>query len=250
MSETPETTVPQPPVERVFPPWSVGRIVFWIAVGVFLSIPVGGIVGALVTAAGIWLDVGVGPDLVQAATVLIEVVYGPFVFFLVFLLVKRKGFSMSDIWGPFFVKRSHLGLAILAGIFFMATATFIARMSHLEIPPTPLSNWDWRLLLAFDLLTIAYMVPIAEEFLFRGLLYRALRFRCSTSNSVLISSLVFALAHIQYLQQPFYLMVLFLLSVVSACLLERSRSLTSSAVFHVAFNAASVITESLTYYAS
>ena len=55
MTETPDITIPSSPTERIFPPWSVGRIVFWIAAGVVLSIVGGALIGVGVVVLSIWL---------------------------------------------------------------------------------------------------------------------------------------------------------------------------------------------------
>lgn len=81
-----------------------------------------------------------------------------------------------------------------------------------------------------------------EELLFRGLLYRAFRLRFSVLNALLFSSLIFALIHTQYIQYPFYMAVVFLMGVVCAFLLERTRSLNSSIAFHFAANTTAITT--------
>ena len=250
MSETPETTTPQPPAERVFPPWSVGRLIFWIAVGVFLAIAAGGLLGAMVAAIGIWVGWGVDADVVQVATLFVEFLYGPIVFFLLLFLLKRRGFSLDDVWGSFSLEGRQLGPVILSGVAFMSAADLIARVFHLETSPTAPVLWDWRLLLATEILTTAFMAAIAEEMLFRGLLYRAFRLHFSALDAALFSSLVFTLTHTQYLRTPFKLAVVFLIGITSSFLLERTRSLNSSIAFHFAANTTTITTYYLTYYSS
>lgn len=250
MSETPEATMPQPPVERVFPPWSVGRIVFWIAVGLILSVIIGGLVGIAIAVINIWLEGGVDADVGQVAGLLAALLQGSVVFSLIPYLLKRRGFSLGDAWGSFSLEVRQFGLAILAGVAFMSAADLITRVFHLEIPTMSPAPWDWRLLLATEVLATAFMPAITEELLFRGLLYRAFRLRFSVLDAALFSSLFFTLTHTQYLGFPFYLAVIFLMGSVCALLLERTRSLNSSIAFHFAANATTIITFYLTYCTS
>lgn len=242
MSQIPVTAVPQPPAERVFPPWSVGRIVFWIAVGMFLSIVMGALIGVAVATISIWFGRGVDADMGQAAGLLAALLQGPVMFSLILFLLKRRGFSLSDAWGSFSIEARQLGLVMLAGVAFMSAADLIIRVFHLEIPPIPALVWNWRLLLASEILTTAFMPAIAEELLFRGLLYRAFRLRVSAIDAALFSSLIFTLTHTQYLRYPFYLAAVFLTGFICAFLLERTRSLNSSIAFHFATNATTITT--------
>lgn len=243
MSQTPE-----PPAEGVFPPWSVGRIVFWVAVGVFVSIAIGGLIGVAVAAMSIWLKGEVDADLVQVATVLTALIQGPVIFSLVLFLLKRRGFPLGDAWGSFSLEARQLGLVALAGVAFMSVADLIIRVSQVEVPPIPALVWDWRLLLASEILTTAFLPAIAEELLFRGLLYRAFRLRFSAVDAALFSSLIFTLTHTQYLRYPFYLASVFLTGFICALLLERTRSLNSSIAFHLATNITTIITFYFAHY--
>lgn len=250
MSDIQEPTVPQPPAERVFPPWSVGRIVFWIAVGVFLSIVIGALIGVVVVVLSIWLEGGVDADVGQTAGLLVTLLQEPGVFFLILFLLKRRGFSLADAWGSFSLEVRQLGLAILAGVAFMSAADLIIRISHLEFPPTSPAPWDWRLLLASEILATGFMAAVAEELLFRGLLYRTFRMRFSSLDAAIFSSLVFTLTHTQYLRVPLKMAVIFALGMISSFLLERTRSLNSSIAFHFAANTTTTATYYLIHYSS
>ena len=250
MSETPNIPAPSPPAERIFPPWSVGRIVFWIAAGVFLSIAIGALLGVAVVVLSIWLEGGIDADVGQAAGFLAALLQGPVVFSLTLFLLRRRGFSLGDAWGSFSLEVRQFGLAALAGVAFMSAADLIIRVFHIEIPPVPALVWDWRLLLATEILTTAFMPAFAEELLFRGLLYRAFRLRFSALDAALFSSLIFTLTHTQYMRFPFYLAVVFLMGSVCAFLLERTRSLNSSIAFHFAANATTITTSYFIHFST
>jgi membrane protease YdiL (CAAX protease family) len=105
------------------------------------------------------------------------------------------------------------------------------------------AGWDWvdqavleRLQQAppWKFFVIAVLeVPLLEETVFRGFLYRAFR-RCSgPALAIPISALLFALAHVpDWPQMP----ALFVLGIGLAYLYERSGSLVTPIVFHTVFN--------------
>ena len=85
------------------------------------------------------------------------------------------------------------------------------------------------------LLTLAVVVPIAEELLFRGLLYAWLRERIGLRPAMLISALAFSLLHgIAWLIPAFAM-----LGLILAWVYERSDSLWAPIVTHGLFNATS-----------
>ncbi len=95
---------------------------------------------------------------------------------------------------------------------------------------------------AFVLLAVMTVVgaPVVEEWLFRGVLFRALDAgwsarwgRRGTAVAVVVSALVFAAAHAEWVQLP----GLFFLGLVLAALVVGTRRLLPSALTHVGFNA-------------
>ena len=103
-----------------------------------------------------------------------------------------------------------------------------------EHPLVPLfaigHGWQARVLL---IVAACVIVPILEETVFRGILYRALRRQWSFAPAALASAAVFALAHLTWVGLAPYL----LLGVVFAYLYERSGSLVAPWAAHGAFNA-------------
>lgn len=94
---------------------------------------------------------------------------------------------------------------------------------------------------AFVLLCLMTVVgaPVVEEWLFRGVIYRALDAglsrhlgRAGALAAVGLSALIFALAHGEWLQLP----GLFFLGVVLALLVRRTQRLLPAVLTHVGFN--------------
>ena len=86
--------------------------------------------------------------------------------------------------------------------------------------------------------------PFMEEWLFRGVLYRALEegfrswsVRGATLSAVLVSAVLFGLAHGEPLQLP----GLIFLGVVAALLFQRTGRLMPSIITHVSFNGVAMV---------
>lgn len=249
MSETPETTVPQPPAERVFPPWSVGRIVLWTSVfqgvSIFSVVPI----TLLVVSLGIWLNQGVDASVVELSRLIIRAISGPAALALIVGCTRRAGFSLTDLWGSSPIALRQIVPTALLGIAFMSSVGLLSRIVFGDLPRTaPSAPWDWRLLFAVEILSDAVIVVIAEELLFRGLLYRAFRLRYPIWMSIMFSTFIFSLIHTHYLYSPFQQGVVFLLGAISALLFERTQSLNSSIAFHAAANATTISVEYLSSF--
>jgi len=93
------------------------------------------------------------------------------------------------------------------------------------IPPTPLN-----MAAMFFAMTIA--APIVEELLFRGLLQNALAKYVPVWGAILLSSLLFALVHLQLYAIP----ALMSLSIAFGYLYHRTGSLRTNIILHMANN--------------
>lgn len=91
------------------------------------------------------------------------------------------------------------------------------------------------------------LAPFLEEVVFRGVLFQALRHRMGVAWGVALSSLAFAIVHIELIGQPVFLGGLFALAAFLALLLQWTRSLFVPIVAHATFN---VITLVLATFAS
>jgi membrane protease YdiL (CAAX protease family) len=93
------------------------------------------------------------------------------------------------------------------------------------IPPTPLN-----MAVMFFAMTIA--APVVEELLFRGLLQNALAKYVPSWGAILLSSLLFALVHLQLYAIP----ALMSLSIAFGYLYHRTGSLRTNIILHMANN--------------
>lgn len=98
------------------------------------------------------------------------------------------------------------------------------------------SSTRWLLVLS-----AAVLAPLFEEFVYRGLLLRALQRAAGPGVAAVVSAALFALVHFMVLQWP----GLFLFGLLAAGLALWSGRLGPSVMMHVGFNATALIGEGL-----
>ncbi|MHC4249705.1 MAG: lysostaphin resistance A-like protein [Planctomycetota bacterium] len=86
------------------------------------------------------------------------------------------------------------------------------------------------------LVSALVVAPLVEEFVFRGVLYPALRTRTGRAAAIFLSAAVFAAAHLLWSWKLFVPWTQFLGGIVFAWAYERTRSLVFPALFHLAGN--------------
>ena len=96
----------------------------------------------------------------------------------------------------------------------------------------------------FTTVTIALLVPVIEEFLFRGLLQNALRRLCGGKGAVIVTAFVFGLFHFTPGQGSGNVEIigsLVLLSLFLGFSYERTASLWTPIGLHSAYNAMTIL---------
>lgn len=104
--------------------------------------------------------------------------------------------------------------------------------------------WTSTLGLVGHWLTILFLVPVVEELVFRGYLYRALRLRMGPLAANLLSSSIFAAMH-AYTWQG--VLSVFWFGVVAAWGVERTRSLVPGVLLHAGVLAFITLQDQVTY---
>lgn len=126
-------------------------------------------------------------------------------------------------------------VAVIAGMVWGLSALGIqapARaMSDVPAPSDPL--------FAVSVLGAVLLTPVAEEVLFRGILYQSLRKSVGVIVSTATSALVFAVLHLR--PTPAAAPAFLLLGIVLAVAFERTRSLYPSMLMHATYNAVIVV---------
>jgi len=145
------------------------------------------------------------------------------------------------------------GLAIY--VWFLLNAYMRSRLGY-TIEEQPQVQWlrDYRTVFGkYEfygvLFTIIIVAPLAEEVLYRMLLYFPLRYRIGPVKATVVVSLLFAVLHVYITESgPEFVMSalliighLFILSILFTVMLERTRSLLAPILAHMVYNGAVVL---------
>jgi membrane protease YdiL (CAAX protease family) len=190
--------------------------------------------------------VGIGGSVVLSGPILMLIEAAGAFSALYFILIRTRGFTWAELgWVP-----TSTGLLILGGVaaiaiygILISLALVVARYSEAGgtdlIPAvtnlTPNSMAGFIAVLAFG----AVAVPIAEEFLFRGVLFRWLRDGWGLYPGLVGSALVFAAVHI--LLGTSGALQIFLIGLALAYLYDITGSLWPSMVYHGVNNGISFV---------
>lgn len=160
------------------------------------------------------------------------------------LCIKRHGATAADAgldwvgWGPVLLMLpGTIGLLIVNAAVFAATDVFIDNVPTAqdqvlgEQTALPASDLVWLILVA------VVIAPVAEEFLLRGLLYRYVRAARGVLVAMLVSSLVWAVAHFY----PQLIVAFIVFGMIVAFVAERYKSLYPAIALHALYNGVLVI---------
>jgi len=173
--------------------------------------------------------------------------FGRLLFLLILAMaMKRRGLVFDRVFG-ITLSRGDLGAAPLA--FLLETPLALAGvyasqllLSHfgktiaLQEVGQKVYNAGWWGSLA-AVVVIVGIVPVVEEVLFRGILYRALRGHYGVGFSVVVSAVFFSMAHMQ----PEYFLALLTIGAALAITYERTGRLTTCVALHGAINLTAVV---------
>lgn len=152
----------------------------------------------------------------------------------------RLGLHRAPLWVLILMPPAALLLQAVTGIISAILSPLLGGMKNPQ---------DCSIAQAFGaepylaVISIALIAPLVEEVVFRGFIYGGLRPRLGVTLSVILSALVFALAHSLSVGGSILLLgpSLFLAGVALALVYERSRSLVPGMVLHASFNLIAVV---------
>lgn len=155
------------------------------------------------------------------------------------VFVRRRGMTLADL-GYVAPEPRWALIGVLGGFLALPVAfmllLLLQPMLGAERGPDvrqALGGDDFTVVHAATLLLyVGILVPITEELLFRGLIFRWLRGRLDFAAAAVVSSVVFGLAH----QRPVQVVVTTVLGFALAWLYERSRSLVPAILLHQTYN--------------
>jgi membrane protease YdiL (CAAX protease family) len=142
---------------------------------------------------------------------------------------RRKEVAIVALGKVMFFAMAIAGSVALWHWLFGGTAALERRMSMQLSDEAQRSGAVTPLATLQFLVLVPFVVPILEELVFRGLLYRAWEKRWGWFPAMIATSVVFALYH------PFFLSA-FLASIVYVCLLRRTGTLWAPIIVHGLYN--------------
>lgn len=167
----------------------------------------------------------------------------------VLMLLRRRGVALAGVIGPLRPVLRHVSIGVGLGLVALIGSTLLVSLlvtlSGSEATPEQvltegIADTPVELLLA--VLAAVVMAPVAEELLFRGLLHRGLRQRMRRSSALVLSSVLFAVVHVDVAaSQPLALVGLTFVGVVLALAHERTASLLVPVVIHATHNALTLL---------
>lgn len=161
------------------------------------------------------------------------------------LLMKYKRLTYAEMFAP--VPNSLNSVILLLAIPVLFTVSgavvWISDIAKLIVLAVPVTEREWlmfsRLMgsgLASAIL-VCFVAPFVEEMLFRGIILRGFLGNYSVKTSITLSSLLFALYHLNLYQLP----AAFLLGLFFGWLYVRSGSLWTSILAHSLYNGCAML---------
>lgn len=147
---------------------------------------------------------------------------------LAFWLLKSQ--NMPKTFGPGGARAATLGLAggVAAALAAFVYLKLAVQAGLFERPALLPANKSMLLIGAL----VVLVVPIVEEFIFRGLIFRGFRRSLGLTASVISSAALFAIVH-----PPASVIPVFGLGIVTALVYERTQLLIGTMVAHAVYNA-------------
>lgn len=87
------------------------------------------------------------------------------------------------------------------------------------------------------IITTAIIAPISEEFMHRGVVYNRFKRICPPVLAAIISSIIFGIIHMNFVQGPYA----FLVGLAAVYVYERYKSIIAPIILHVTANSVSTI---------
>lgn len=218
-----------------------GRGIPWDGRDLAITLLAGGGVG-LVLATAVFIPLAASewrPSTAAQLALVSLLLYGSVCGFGWWFAIKRHGATLADAgfsWvgpGPVLLMiPAAVGLMILNGLVLFATDQIGGDVPTAQDQvlagdsALTLADLSWLLVAA------VLIAPFAEEFLFRGLLYRYVKERKTIVIAMLVSSLAFAVAHFVPILIPSY----FVFGLAEAFVAERYKSLYPSIALHALNN--------------
>jgi len=164
---------------------------------------------------------------------------------LCYLLFRRYGVSKKDLGiGKPLASCIKVGILLFIGIgLFDEAYQYILHFFKIEIPVSVIAqalktSGNLGVIIA-GVFVGSIIIPVVEEFIFRGFFYEAFKRRTSVLGGMVFTSLLFGIMHVDVM--PWGFLPIVLLGMALAYLREKSGSLLAPIVFHCLNNTAALL---------
>lgn len=152
------------------------------------------------------------------------------------MLTGRYGIKERIVKGDIFNDLSVIVITILLSVS-LNNIISMSPLVSMSAEYENASNAFYSSNICMELLGSALVTPILEELLHRGVVYDRLRRTMGTLPSVILSALIFAILHFNIVQ----FIYAFLLGIVFALFVEKSKRLYPAVIAHIVANAIAVV---------
>ncbi len=131
-------------------------------------------------------------------------------------------------------------LAFVSGVFFALALNNLLgmlRIADYSASYEQVSETFYSGRVALELLALGVVIPVTEEFLFRGIVYERAKNWLGPKRAALVSAVLFGVVHMNLVQFVYA----FIFGILLAYFMERSGSFAAAAAAHMAANISSVL---------
>ncbi len=180
--------------------------------------------------------------LIQASLVILFMIFSPYIWY-----TLVNGLSLKEMFARINLHKKNLHMAFLWAVFTVIAAFFILIilgniLSFFGVNVEDSSNIQ-NLEMFFSVPVILILItlqPIAEEIFFRGFILEKIDSVYGSIPAIVISSILFGLAHLSYGNLYPAVMIIFI-GVLLAVLVVKTKNLTAAIIAHVLFNVTSFV---------
>ena len=235
-----------------FPPWSAKTLLLWILgfmiISTFVGLPMITIlVNTIVLLFALELTT---QDIVGIILFTGRVTYPISVSLFILWRLHERRFTSRDVWFQYKANPNHILVCILLGVL-LPLLTAVSRkllVGEVGVPSILQKSVDGRLAMASDIIVFGGLSALAEEILFRGLLFQAVRRHYSCWVASFLASTTFTIYHLDNWGSCIHLISTFVFGLVAAFVFDRTRSLSNCMALHVSANTTVAVIHHVSYF--
>ncbi len=187
-------------------------------------------------------------ELDERSLILLQSLISGFVTHCAFLVVilymlRNEGISFCKFGIHFKGNFGLYGFCLILGALLEFSFVHFQFVFLQSTPLTPLEfpKSYWWFVLWFHLISVGFLIPLVEEILFRGILFRSLLSYTNAGAAIAINIAVFLLCHIWVIEYTIDVIGIALVGCVSCIIYLKTRELVNAILFHMTWNIAATI---------